>query len=152
MMSDLSVAVSIARTELGLSTLDLTEASGYSILTGLEPGDLVWELQTVGSPHVHGEYLAGAKKGMMTANLRVLVEGSTGSQMESRIGTLLAALAQFSYHLTVTIAGAASTWNCMPADVRVVGTPETTRALLHQHRRIVTARIPRHLTPVAGSI
>jgi hypothetical protein len=114
-------AATITRTELGLADLTISTAGTYEIgADGFNPaGALAWERMTVTSPFVHGSVEVHAVKQMATGSLLIHTYGTSNSQLNTRIGDLIAAFTQSTYRLTFTMGDQTHAWDCYRADYAV---------------------------------
>ncbi len=138
----------VTRTELSLTNLSLLDPGVYRIgREALEAGMVTWRRQLVTSPFVHGAYEVGAVKDQVQgASLLIRVWGTSQSNLQSRVTTLLAAFTQSTYDITVGLDGTLWTWRCMRADYKI-GFPDSVR---RQTVAPVTLSFPRHPVAVAG--
>lgn len=110
----------VTRTELGLGNLSLNDSS-YK-MDHPEEGwleSIQWEKHTVRSPFYHGEFLVNAVKKQTSVTPRILVFGSSISDVHTKVNTLLATFAQFSYDLAYAKDTTEYTFSCQPADYLV---------------------------------
>lgn len=150
-MTNISVSCSITRTELALADLNLSDSSNYKLI-GIGPGTLEWNRQYASSPYVHGEVLVNAVKSQGNLPLSVRCLGSTQSSREANVAALCRALEQFIYNLTVTVEGVTYTWQCDPADYSLDDKGEISKFHRLAKQTVVTAQVPRHPIPIAGSV
>lgn len=153
-MASIAVAGSITRQEVEggpLADLNINDVSNYKIIT-VGPGTLEWQRQYASSIYVHGDYLVNAVKAQGTLPLAVRVKGTTQSQIDSNLAALCRALEQFTYQLTITLEGVTWTWQCDPADYGVDEKGEFSKFHRLAKQTVVTAQIPRHPVPIAGSV
>lgn len=121
-MTTSAKTITVTRTELALSTLDVSDESTYFILyEGFTGGGGRWERKMVDSPYTDGEYEVGKRLRNTEAALGLAVKATTQTALDTAIAALVdkdtgAFTAQYSYNLTVTIAGYARTWRCYAAD------------------------------------
>jgi hypothetical protein len=112
-----AVAVSVTRTELSLTALDLTTAPFEVREEGLDVGATIWRREYERSPYIHGAQLVSAVKDITEGcTLAVDVTGASQAAIATNLGTLLAAFSQWSYTLQVSLDGTAYAWACSPAD------------------------------------
>lgn len=149
-MPDLTLSLTITRTELALSALELSDpGNGYEVIS-VGPGSTSWRREVAKSPWVHGEALVSAVKDVGIAPLSVRVMGTSAAQKETRLGVLLAAFSQFLYTMTVTINGVGYAWACEPADWSVGEDGEFNKFFEMAHRSEVKLSIPRNPVPTDG--
>jgi hypothetical protein len=142
----MSVSGSVSRAELGLADLALFTDTYTVALDGLDVGAVAWRRETVTSPYVHGAFEVGAVKDLTTLGLRVEVRGTSASDLQTKLSTLLAAFTQSTYTFSVTVNGSSYAWTCFRADYGVVFDPG--RVLANQAQ--VSLQIPRQPVPVTG--
>lgn len=142
---------SIAVDVIGTTSLSLTFANGYDI-DGIGPGAKSFRRNTVQSPYVPGRFITDIVADYQTAVLDVWVGGSSGSQLQTRVGTLLTAFEQFTYTLQVVIDGATYSWTCEPADSAVGQAGAFEEWDLGAFGQEVHLTIPRSPIPVAGPL
>jgi hypothetical protein len=148
---DLAITSTISRTELALPALSLNDHTTYTLI-GIGPGAVTWKRQYASSVFVHGDVLVNAVKGHGNLPMMVRVKGTTQAAVDTNLAALLRALDQFSYQLSITIAGVTWTWNCDLADYSVDDGGEFSKFYKLAKQTIVTAQIPRNPIPVAGSV
>ena len=150
-MTDIAVACFITRTELALADLNLNDGSNYKVI-GIGPGSLEWNRQYAGSPYVHGEVLVNAVKAQGNLPMSIRCKGTTQSAREANVAALCRALEQFVYNITLTIEGVTYTWQCDPADYSLDEKGEISKFHRLAKQTVVTAQVPRHPIPIAGSV
>lgn len=151
MRTDLPVSCTISRPSGG--PLELQAPGTYEVV-GLGPGGRSWRRHTVEGRYQHGRALLGAVLDTMTVALVVRVYGASQSQISTRAQTLITAVSQMSYTVSVTLGGTGSVnyqWKCEPADVQIAGGEFDKYHLMAGHQDYVLS-IPRDPNPVAGSI
>lgn len=142
-----TVSVSVSRTELSLSALDIS-AAPFEVLEGLDAGVVTWRREYARSPDVHGAVLISAVKDLVEGGrLEVDVSGASQAAVRTNVATLLAAFSQWSYTLQVSLDGTTWSWACMPADYSVGVVDAATVFGLVCPVRLV---FPRQPIPVSG--
>ena len=114
-MSDLTVAATITRTELGLDPLDIDDGANYELVTA-GPGARAWAREWAVSPVVHGGTQVSARLEIQNRLLVVRCKGSTATALENASKALVAAVSQSSFTLSISLDGRANTWKCFCAD------------------------------------
>lgn len=148
----ITLFVDITRTLLSLSPLVLEDpTNGYSVFK-LGPGDASWRNETVESAYAHGHTLVSAVKDIQRAPLGVRVRGSSASQLDSRLDTLLDAFSQFVYYVGVITDGVTKVWQCDPADWTIGEAGEFNKYHMMAKIYEVSLIIPRQPVPTSGSI
>jgi hypothetical protein len=120
-----TLALTVGRTMLGLGALSLPSSSldfGH-----ISEGGRQWDKQFATSPFVHGRTLTSARIEPSTLSFPVyamLAPGASVASLDSATSTLVEALSQFAYTLSLTATDAAGsltyTWACEPADITPV--------------------------------
>lgn len=149
-MTDLSIAVGVSRTDLGLGTLSINDGNYKIMRGGLGPGGITWRRQTTSSPFTHGVLQTNAVKEETTMILGVRVKGSSEDDCQDNIDILLRAFEQYSYFLSADIGGHSWVWQCYVAD-SVVGDGGAIQPFhMMAHQQEVTLSIPRNPIPYSG--
>lgn len=139
----------ITRPILGLSDLSIVDDPYDVIIDGLNVGPGTWRRATAESPFVSGRVLAGAVLDVATRSFQIDVAGTSLEDVQTNIGTLIAAVSQFSYELSLTLdTGATYRWACEPADWAVGFTFQHVLGLIAP----VSLLIPTSPLPVTGPI
>lgn len=127
-MSDISLSVTISRSELGLSDLELNDGTTYICTPEIEPGQITWRRERVQSPYVDGEFTVSRAKDDGEMRIIVDVLGATHSAIRTSIDTLIDAFTQSTFTLTIAIGGTTYAWTGEAADyamtwdhVRMIG-------------------------------
>lgn len=81
-----------------------------------EHGAVVINRRTATSPHMHGDALIGATKGMRSMNVRVLAKGVSDSALNANLAEVIAAFTQYTYELHYLNDGIDYAWSCQMAD------------------------------------
>jgi hypothetical protein len=114
--------ITVTRSSLSLSTLDVNDEATYFLLfDGFSEGGGRWDRKMVESPYTDGEYEVGKRLQNSEVLLGLAVKGATQTALDSAMAALInpttgAFTAQYTYNVTVTIAGYARTWTCYAAD------------------------------------
>lgn len=141
----------ITRTSLSLADLAIATAT-YDVMVDeaglLDAGTVSWRRLTAESPFSPGRVLVQAVPDTPTMNLRIDVIGTSLADVQTKVGTLLTAVWQASYQLSLTFDAATYTWTCEPADVTVGFNYPHIFGLACP----VVLSIPRDPIPVAGPI
>lgn len=151
----LTQTLTIGRTMLGLSALTMPSTSyrfGHLVFSGKQ-----WNRGTAQSPYVHGRQLTSATLQVASLDVDLICiadQGDPVDTLDQAQATLLAAVEQFAYTVTVTAsdgvgADVVHTWAAEPAD----WAPSSDLPLdLEQRYRVSSwrATIPLHPVPVTG--
>lgn len=118
-----TVSLTITRTELSLTTLDIS-ASPFGLPDGSanDPdfGIVTWRRDLARSPYLHGAQLLGKVKDLVEGcTLDIDVTGADQAAIKTNVTTLVNAFSQFSYVLTLTLDASTWAWTCQPADYRI---------------------------------
>jgi hypothetical protein len=113
----MAASIVISATPSSITVNDTLPSLGYYI-DGAGLGDPLrqWRRGYAQSPWVDGKTLVSAVLDQGSLPLAVWVNGSSASTVKTRIDSLAAAVAQFTYTVTVTIGGSADVWTADPAD------------------------------------
>lgn len=101
------------------------------------------------SPDVDGKVLLQAARDLSALPLEVLVTGTSASDLDDKIAALDAALWQFSYTVTVTVAGVATVYRAQPT-VSQVASGATLHSFADQNMAVLSVTIPVQPNPVEG--
>lgn len=114
------ITVSIDRTSLSLTALSITDtgADAYSIMPGVQIGGGERDNVYAESRWIDGAAVTSSRATLTTIDLNVRVEGSSLADLQTKIAALAAALAQFTYTVTVTEGATATTYDCCPGSWR----------------------------------
>lgn len=114
------LTISIDQTDLSLDPLVLsgvTDANTWGILPGFTMPGLVARNVEAESPFLHGSVVVRSTWQKAFFNLDVFPRVTTGAELATAYGELVAASGQFSYDATVTLNGVASVWRCDCASI-----------------------------------
>jgi hypothetical protein len=146
-MATLTLSVKLTRTLLGLDDLELNDHGAYYIS---ELGDyaIQWDRKTISTPWTDGDITVQRSRRSVERRVVIEVLGTTTTQMKQRARTLIDALSQDSYNMTVNMDGDSSTYRCEAADYTISWDKE--RA--HSSRTLVSAVIRQSPAMVSGTI
>jgi hypothetical protein len=145
-MADLAVIAKVSRPALGGG--DLYINTGDYRLAGPQvmSGTVQWDRRTVNSPWVEGDITVSRRRGNTMENLVVYVSGSSQSDLQSNIATLVSAFNQNRYTVQIQIGNANWAWDCEAADYSVqMDTPHINALYV-----VCTFNIPRKPIALAG--
>lgn len=151
MTATLDLTGTITRTDLGLAPLSL-DVDGLHSIVSFSQGGVTWRRTAVSGKYQAGRRLTQAQQDTVTDVLLIRVYGSSTIEVDNRAGVLMAAFAQFTYQLTVTINGLVRTAECEPADMDVVGEDSRRKGLTFANMREIQFSIPRDPRLIAGAI
>ena len=121
-MPDITLGLSITRTLLALSPLELNDHTNY-YLAPSSPAAVTWQRQMVSSPWVDDDIVINRRRGKVTEEILLEVRGGltpTQVTLQTNLAAAIAAFSQDTYVLTTTFDGTAYAWNCDAADYQVV--------------------------------
>lgn len=155
-VANLYTKVSVDRTSLSLSDLELEQPGKYRVVA-FGPGLLSRRRDVARSPFVDGEVLLSTTKDVMNLYLDVRCYGSTWAALEANIAELLAAFDQFEYTLKTSFGDPTdlsadrilTNYLCQPADYGPSGgglDPFHMRA----KQQVYSFLIPRNPNPTVG--
>lgn len=118
----MTVALTVSRTLLSLSTLDVSvtpyRIGGPDQL--IDAGTVTHRNDWVRSPYLEGATLAGTVRDLVDGcTLDVDVVGADQAAIKTNVTALIAAFTQFVYVLTLSLDGSTWAWTCGPADYKV---------------------------------
>ena len=149
-MSDLGISVTISRPS-PTTALQLEEPGVYEIVS-IGPGGRTWRRRTVEGTYQHGRRSIGEVLETMTVPLVVRVHGTSWSQVSNRAQTLIDAVSQHTYILTVLMEGVTSQWLCEPAEVRMVAGDAWDKFEAMALQQTYQLTIPRDPIPLLGGM
>lgn len=119
-MTDLNVIAKVTRAQLGLQDLYINDHSKY-VIAGLDilSGTVSWQRQQVSAPWVDGDVTVARRRSSVMEPLTVYVAGTNQADLNTNIGTLLAAFTQDRYTLSIAIGSQQHDWDCEAADYSV---------------------------------
>jgi hypothetical protein len=152
-VSDLVVAASVTRTELGLGDLNLHVAGSIQVVS-YDPSGAVKSRVLAGSPTLDGHVQTGSKVDGRVILLTLRVLGPAKSVLDATAQTIFNAFEQSSYQLTVQLDDATVVWQCDDAEYKPVsadgdGVDKTGLAQLTR-RQAFAFTIPAQPAPVSG--
>lgn len=115
----MNLSVTISRTLLGLSALQLDNPAAGLAVVSLGPGRREIDLNEVTSPVSDGAVVVGQRAELQTAFITVRAYSTTEAGVLTLIDTLSAAFNQRQYDLTVAIGTRTEVWKCYAADQSV---------------------------------
>ena len=137
------------RSSSPVNGLNVNDGVNY-ILTpnDLNPATVIYRRAQVTSPFVEGRFTTNRVLDAVEATMEIDVLGSSHSNLQSNIASLVAAFSADTYVISITIDGATYSWDCEAADY----------AMLWAHERMHALRVPmrfafqRQPTPAGGPI
>lgn len=99
----MSRQITITRTELGLGPLNLQDpANGFYVSDKWKPGAIKWQrFEAAGSAWVDGERVVGQRKIGVDEIFTIYVYASTPAGIKAKVQTVLDAISQYRYTLTI---------------------------------------------------
>ena len=156
MARDLSMSVTISRTLLGLTPLEINDQLLYKIAPGLLGGQVTWQRITASSPYMDDDITVNRRRGRVSEPLLVEVFGRSKAQpnadnpaiLKTNLGTLVQAMVQDTFDLTITLDAQTYIYACEAADYSMAWS--TPRFVARQLQ--VAFVVPRAPVPVSGPI
>ncbi len=144
MADDLDVVITVDRTELSMSTLSITNASGYYVTRdGLGPGAIQFRRFQAQSPFVKGSVPVHVVPDIITFSPIIRVRGTSLSDLETKIDILTEAFTQFYYEVSFSIEGQFShTYTCQTADYTIGSGGQYEDLKLRSHIQDIAFEIP----------
>ena len=147
-MPDLSLAVALTRTLLGLPDLDLNDHLNYYLSANALGAQQTFNRNQVASPFLDGAVTTFRTRAVVQQPVAVEVLGADHAEVTANVRALLDAACQDSYRLNVSVNGVAHAWACEAADYQV----DWSAARLVACQALVSLSIPMQPEPlVAGS-
>lgn len=144
-MSDISMQVTITRTLLSLGDLSLNDHTNFYAAPS-SPAAVTWQRTSVTSPFVDGDITVHRRRGNVTEEMLFEVLGTSQSNLQANLDTLIEAFSQDSFTITVTFAGTSYAWACEAADYQVIW--DGPRVIAKQVQ--VRLSVPRSPVPLSG--
>lgn len=144
-----TIAATITRTELSLGDLTVADATYGLIADGFDLGSPAHRYEWVTSDWANGA--VDSSGGAMDNGTLIVpwdVQGTSQSDLATKVTTLIAALRQSTFYFKVTLDSTDWKWRCYRADVTAGFSRTTDLGFMLP----VTASIPRHPVPVSGPI
>ena len=162
-MADLALSVTITRTALALSTLQLNDGLVYrAAAEDFMGGDGTWERQQVGSAYMDGQVTVNRQRQVVNEHLTFEVSGATpGSpatptsqvQFQANLATLIAAMSQDSFTLDIAVGsgGDIAHYTYLGEAADLTNASWTGPRMLAKQGKL-TFNMPRQPVPVAGGV
>jgi hypothetical protein len=148
-MPDLGLAVTVSRSALALTDLDINDHVAYRCAAQLLGGQVSWRRNQVSSPWIDGAVTVSRAREMVTEQLGVEVFGATATELETNVAALVQAFGQSSFTLTVTVEGLAHGYACEAADINYAQFWNGPRLVARQAQLVFS--VPRQPVPTAGA-
>ena len=142
----LTVAATVTRTDLGMSSLNINDHSNYILGTQILGGAVAWERNQVSSPWVDGDITVSRRRPNVQENIQVNILGTNQATMLTNIKTITEAFSQNSFTLTVTMSGSVYQYSCEAADYTVEWSVK-----MHSNQCMVSFMLPRKPIALAGA-
>lgn len=149
----MSRSVLLGRSSLSLADLQLWDPPNLIVAgDSFGPGPQTLRRTTISSPFVRGRFPIDVVADTQDAPMTLQVLGSTGADLSSRVGVVLAAFSQWSYTLAYNFDGIIGSWQCEAADYTVgeAGRFEDIDTVFHAVQILLT--IPHDPLPLTGVI
>lgn len=138
----MSRSVLVARTQLGLGNLQLSQQGLYYLPDGtFGGGETAQSRVTSEGPQVKGRYPSSIVEGSRTGNMSVHVL-STLAQIQADVKVVIDAMTQFRYMLVWQFDGLSGTWQCETADWALGESGTIDSGFLQVNTQIVHFTIP----------
>jgi hypothetical protein len=115
-MADLDLSVEVNRDALALTPLDIAQPPYYLAASPFLSSQVSWDRQTVSSRWIDGEVTTSRKRGMVMETIAVEVVATDMATLQDYMQTLIEALCQDTYTMTITVDGTLWVYNCEAAD------------------------------------
>ncbi len=128
---------------------DTQEAADMSMTPGIAPAQSAIKTVWATSPYVAGKQLVLATPDNSTLDLRLLVNGATMVDAQTKLGDIIQAIRdQLVYTVSVTLTGARYTWSCYTGTYLVA----YNQLMLFDSLIPIYLTLPRLPVPVAGPV
>ena len=142
----LTVAATVTRTDLGLSTLNINDHVNYALGSQILGGTVSWERNQVNSPWVDGDITVSRRRPNVQESVQINVYGDNQTEMLANIKEITEAFSQNSYQMTVTLNGQVYRYQCESADYSVEWGVK-----MHSSQCMVMFSVPRRPIALAGA-
>jgi len=113
----MAISCKISRTILSLSDLEMIATNGYEVMwDGMDPGEVVQRQDWAKSPYVDGGALLSSVDDIATGVLSVEVKGTSESDLQTKVTTLITAFKQITYTLDFNLNSTSWKWTCYRAN------------------------------------
>ncbi len=143
-MANLTLPITVSRTELSLSPLSISAANGYYVKKdGIGKGDVKYRRITADSPFVRGRVPVHIVPDVITLNPTIRVNASTIADFDNKLTTLTNAFTQFQYTVVYNLSGSLnSSFLCETADYTIGNGGNYDSNMLRSFVQEVTFQIP----------
>jgi hypothetical protein len=124
-------------------------AGGGNGGSGLQPGQVVKSRVWATSPYVAGGVQVLSVAGIVTTTAVICVDADSHADLQSDLTTLMTAVEQSSYTLSITFDSTTYAWSCFDADYQIAPFP---MQFVFGYFLPVTLTIPASPTPVSGPV
>ncbi len=145
-MTDLTVAASVTRDDLGLGTLNINDHSNYILTSTILGGTVAWQKNQVSSPYVDGDITITRRRPTVMEPFEVHVYGTSGGSLMTNASTLITAFSQDSFSLSIAINSATRQYECEAADYTI----EYAHTKFSVNMCTVRFQLPRSPVPTVG--
>jgi|SRR6184192_3654342 len=147
-MPDITLSVTVSRTGLGLSALEINDHLDYYIAPQFLGANAQWNRTQVTSPFLDGSVTTQRYRQTVNEQLGVEVLGASQADLQAKLSALLGAFFQDSFTITITVDGTAYAYACEAADYQVNWNGPRFIAAQVQ----VVFSVPRSPAPVSGGV
>jgi hypothetical protein len=128
---------------------DDAAAADMSMQAGIMPGQSATKYVWADSPYVAGQQLVLATPDISTLDLRLVIDGDSMLDAQTKIGPIITAIRQqLSYTVSVTFDAATYAWNCWSGDYEIA----MNQLFMFGYLVPLYLTLPRDPTPVSGPV
>jgi hypothetical protein len=138
--------VTVTRTALGLSVLNINDFVNYYCATEFLGGQVTWNRNQVSSPWVDGQYTTSRTRQNVMEKIGVEIVAADTADLKAKTDAIISAFMQSYFVLTATIDGATWSYACEAADYQQAFTGPRMYARQGQ----VLFDMPRRPVPLSG--
>lgn len=142
----LTVAATVTRSSLGLSTLNINDHVNYQLGAQIMGGTVTWDRNTVSSPYVDGDVTVSRRRPNINETIQVNILASSQAVMLTNIKALAEAFCQDTYTLTITMSGQTYQYKCESADYSIEWGIK-----MHSDQCMMVFSVPRKPIALAGA-
>jgi hypothetical protein len=138
--------VTVTRTALGLSVLNINDFTSYYCATDFLGGQVTWNRNQIGSPYVDGQVTTHRTRGNVVEKVGVEILAGSTADLKAKTDAIISAFIQDYFVLTATIDGQQWSYACEAADYQQAFTGPRMFARQGQ----VLFDVPRRPVPLVG--
>jgi hypothetical protein len=114
-----SITCTLTRVNLGLADLNINDHLNFGIGAPILGATTSWRRQTVQSPYVESQWTVSAVRDLVQDQFAVNVFGADQVALQNNIKTLVAAISQSYYNLSLSLDAAVTTYACQASDYTI---------------------------------